>query len=481
MESSVLKLENIVVSLGGKEILNGVSLEIRENEQWAILGASGAGKTVLAQTLAGKYFYKGSISGCFDNVESFQKKVLVVEQQHRFKNLSNQQDFYYQQRYNSYDASGTITVAEDLAPFQKAVVAGLHPDELIDLFLIRNLLTEPLIQLSNGENKRLQIVKALLTDHALLILDQPFTGLDTEGRLLLSEILNRLSRMGEQMMLITSARDIPACITQIAELDLGKIIRAGKPQDFGKDRFFSVRLPQKKFPSAIRFEYPDFEYAVRMVDVNIRYEEKSILQHISWEVKKGSCWSLSGPNGAGKSTLLSLITGDNPQAYANEIYLFDRRRGTGESIWEIKQKTGFLSPELHLYFDRASTAYHALASGLWDTIGLFRQLSQEQHALVMEWLDFMDLSSYRDRLLSSLPAGLQRMVLLGRTMIKTPPLLVLDEPCQGLDPEHIEGVKNLVSRYCEHYAATLIFTSHYAEELPACVSQFLGIRKGIIV
>lgn len=186
-------------------------------------------------------------------------------------------------------------------------------------------------------------------------------------------------------------------------------------------------------------------------------------------------------NGAGKSTLLSLITGDNPQAYANEIYLFDRRRGTGESIWDIKRKTGFLSPELHLYFDRSSTAYGTLASGLWDTIGLFRGLSEAQHELVLEWLDFLGFGQYRNTLLSSLPAGIQRMLLLGRAMIKTPPLLVLDEPWQGLDQEHIEGVKSLIDRYCETYRATLIFVSHYQEDLPGCINRFLRLKSGHIV
>jgi molybdate transport system ATP-binding protein len=179
--------------------------------------------------------------------------------------------------------------------------------------------------------------------------------------------------------------------------------------------------------------------------------------------------------------LLSLITGDNPQAYANEIYLFDRKRGSGESIWEIKQKTGFLSPELHVYFDRSATVYQALASGLWDTIGLFRRLSAEQDRLVLEWLRFLDLDAYRDRALGSLPAGLQRMALLGRAMIKRPPLLVLDEPCQGLDQEHIEQVKSLIDRYMETFNATLIYVSHYPEEWPACIGHTLKLEKGIVV
>jgi len=481
MHSTMLKLENVEVSLGGVKILAGISLKIGKGEQLAVLGASGAGKTVLAETLGGRHFYSGSISGPFREAEAFHRKVQLVDQQHRFKNLSNQGDFYYQQRYNAQDAGGSITVAENLSDYPETAANGFQQAELIGLFQLGKLLAEPLIQLSNGENKRLQIVKALLTDHGLLILDQPFTGLDAAGRQLLSAILNSLAERGEQMILITSSRDIPPCFSRVVLMDQGRIIREGSPADFQSGTSSFTPLPPKEFPSRILFTYPDFEYAVRMCNVNVVYDEKFILRSIDWEVKKGSCWSLSGPNGAGKSTLLSLITGDNPQAYANEIYLFDRKRGTGESIWEIKQKTGFLSPELHLFFDRSATAYHTLASGFRDTIGLFRRLSAEQHELVLEWLRFLDLDEYQDRPLSSFPAGIQRMLLLGRAMIKRPPLLVLDEPCQGLDQDHIKQVKDLISRYCRQFSATLIFVSHYEEELPQCVNRFLRLQAGSIV
>jgi molybdate transport system ATP-binding protein len=206
-----------------------------------------------------------------------------------------------------------------------------------------------------------------------------------------------------------------------------------------------------------------------------------ILDGINWEIEKGACWGLSGHNGAGKSTLLSLITADNPQAYANDIYLFDRKRGSGESIWEIKHKIGYLSPELQLYFDPAATAFTAVASGLFDTIGLFRRLSADQEQYVNEWLQFLDCAAYGNRLLSSLPAGLQRMILLGRSLIKTPPLLILDEPCQGLDGAQTALTLHIIDRYCNDFGASLIFVSHYQDEFPACISQILHLQKGRIV
>src|SRR5688572_13384763 len=115
-----------------------------------------------------------------------------------------------------------------------------------------------------------------------------------------------------------------------------------------------------------------------MKKVSVQYGDKIILDEVNWKVMKGERWLLSGPNGAGKSTLLSLITADNPKAYANSIFLFGKKRGSGESIWDIKKKIGFISPELHLFFDQGTSCFDVIASGLFDTIGLFRQLSAAQ-------------------------------------------------------------------------------------------------------
>jgi molybdate transport system ATP-binding protein len=243
----------------------------------------------------------------------------------------------------------------------------------------------------------------------------------------------------------------------------------------------SRKLTVKDFPSSMEFEYPDFRNVVLMRDVHIVYDGKKILDGINWKIAKGECWGLTGHNGAGKSTLLSLISADNPQAYANDIYLFDRKRGSGESIWEIKRKIGYLSPELQLYFDPLATAFSALASGLFDTIGLFRRLSEDQEQYVNEWLQFLDCASYKNRLLSSLPAGLRRMLLLGRALIKKPPLLILDEPCQGLDGAKTTLTLQMIDRYCKEFGASLIFVSHYQEEFPVCISQILQLRNGFAV
>ncbi|HXB10154.1 MAG TPA: ATP-binding cassette domain-containing protein, partial [Puia sp.] len=243
------------------------------------------------------------------------------------------------------------------------------------------------------------------------------------------------------------------------------------------DTAILARLRQEALENAGR----PFRYAVRMTNTTIRYGDALILDKINWEVKKGECWNVSGPNGAGKSTLLSLITADNPQAYANEIWLFDRRRGSGESIWDIKKRIGFVSPELHLYFDTGATAFDVVASGLFDTIGLFRALNEEQETLVSLWMRLLSLWDLRSRRLVQLSTGQQRMVLLARALIKNPPMLILDEPCQGLDDEQTERFRALINTACNVFGTTLIYVSHYRQELPACIDHFLQLDRGAIV
>lgn len=478
MADNLMHLDGVSVKLGAQPILNHIDLTIEEGQHWAITGESGSGKTVLAHTLAGRHFFSGHIHASFGTPETFHHHVIVVEQQHRFKDLTNRSDFYYQQRFNSFDAERTATVAQLLTDH---ITTGnkQEADQWIRQLQIGPLMDEPVIQLSNGENKRLQLIIALLQRPKLLILDNPFVGLDVNGRAILHEILGNISKTGISLLLITTPDQMPTCITHVATLAHGQLTAAVPIAAYVAPRTVALTLPvEKAFQAMGDMQDTSFSTAISMKEVSIQYEGKHILQDINWEVKRGERWSVSGPNGAGKSTLLSLITGDNPQAYANEIYLFDRRRGSGESIWDIKRKTGYVSPEMHLYFDYTATCFQAIASGLFDTIGLFRLLTPEQEALVNQWIRLMQLESKAHHGLTRLSAGEQRLTLLARALIKHPALLILDEPCQGLDTAHTQLFRNLVDAICDHSPTTLVYVSHYREEIPACVDKFLVLDKG---
>ena len=474
MYSPFLHLEEVSVRIGDALALDHLDWVIRRGEQWALTGPSGSGKTLLAHVFLGRHYFTGRISG------PDRDRIAIVEQQHRFRNRPGSTDLYYQQRFNASDADKTITVEQELSE------AGWTGEEFPAALHILQLLQKPLIQLSNGENKRLQLAIALIEDPELLILDNPFLGLDTEGRATLNTIIDRLATRGIQLLLITGAHELPASITHVAQLDKGQwVFRGAKtefhpPEQAASPSLDPALLNQLRAVS-VETGHPEFSCAVRMVDTTIRYGDQTILHNINWEVRKGQRWNVAGPNGAGKSTLLSLITADNPQAYANEIWLFDRRRGTGETIWDIKKKIGFVSPELHLYFDTAATGFEVVASGLFDTIGLFRMLTPEQEALVGLWLRLLSLDHLRMKRLAQLSTGQQRKILLARALIKNPPLLILDEPCQGLDEYQTAWFRGLIAVLCETFGTTLIYVSHYRQELPACIDHFLRLEKGEIV
>jgi len=474
-----LRISHLHVKLGASHALRDLRLGIGEREYFALVGASGSGKTVLAHTIAGLHHYEGKIEWNDAPLHNNLVNVLVVEQQNRFKDLSNLSEFYYQQRYNAFDAERTLTVREDIENYLGDLGSDWLSFEFVRILHIDKLLDEPLIQLSNGENKRLQLVKALLTVHDLLILDQPFIGLDKEGRSILTAMLNNLAVRGHRMLLITSPRDIPGFVTHVATMVEGMIVDVRSAATFDPAHAGSLRHLHFHADRIHADNATDlFEYAVRMADVSVRYGQKNILSNINWSVARGERWSLSGPNGAGKSTLLSLICGDNPQAYANEIYLFDRKRGSGESIWDIKKKIGFVSPELHLYFGAGSSVFQTVASGLFDTIGLFRHINAGQSDLVMYWLETMGLADIPDKMLSQISLGEQRLTLLARALIKNPPMLILDEPCQGLDEDITSAFSEFIDEYCCTLHATLIYVSHYLQDIPSSVNKFFRLQNG---
>ena len=216
---------------------------------------------------------------------------------------------------------------------------------------------------------------------------------------------------------------------------------------------------------------------IRFNKVSIRYGARTILKDLDWTVRRGEHWSLSGQNGSGKSTLLSLVCADNPQSYACDIALFGHRRGSGESIWDIKKHIGYVSPEMHRSYKQNIPAIQIVASGLKDTIGLYVRPTDTEKEQCRHWLSIFGIGHLAERRFMEMSSGEQRLVLLARAFVKSPDLLILDEPLHGLDNVNRRMVKDIVDDYCKDPLRTLIYVTHYQEELPRCIDHSLFLER----
>ena len=496
MNAALLSIQNVTVRYLDQTLFTNLDLSINKGEHWALVGESGSGKSALLQTIAGKFNVTGGTiqHHYFDAMMrqypddrghyTHHKFIALVSSKHSFRNLSNTTDFYYQQRFNSFDSEDAPTVEAYLSTIQPA----LHIkqvwtfEQTISKLKLEPLLGKQLIKLSNGETKRLLIAAALLKHPVLLLLDNPLTGLDVQSRAGFNDIINEITASGVNIVMATSPNEVPDAITHVAVLHQGHIIKQMPKADFKPDM---VNIPETARIDVDELQNlllttprQTFNHIVKMEQVSIRYGENQILDKIDWIIKQGEHWALLGANGAGKSTLLSLINGDNPQAYANNIVLFDRKRGTGESIWDIKSKIGFVSPELHQYFPTENTCLQVIESGFYDTLGLFRPGEPHKAEIALRWMKLLELEADARKSLKSVSASKQRLVLLARALVKNPALLIFDEPCQGLDAHQQQHFKHVVDAICSLGNTTLIYVTHYQHEIPDSVNLILRLDKG---
>ncbi|MDB5023003.1 MAG: ATP-binding cassette protein [Mucilaginibacter sp.] len=499
MDTPLLSVNHAVLKIGSTTVFNNLNFQVDKGENWALIGDSGSGKSALLQVIAGKFHLSsGSIRYYFhenflqkhhpdDAHLTFHRLIALVESRHHFRNLSNTSDFYYQQRYNSSDSEDALTVEEYLSaikPFFDGPACWSLPKTLQRLKL-DELKDKQLIKLSNGETKRLMIAVALLKNPVLLMLDNPLAGLDVQTRAEFNLIISDIIGSGITVIMATSPLEIPAAITKVAVLQKGTIAQQIPVKHLDPAAFTQTgnqKLDRDELSALLNTNRnANYKWVVKMDKINITYGQKAILKNVDWQIKQGDRWALLGPNGAGKSTLLSLINGDNPQAYANDIILFDRKRGTGESIWDIKSKTGFVSPELYQYFPTDNSCLQVIESGFYDTLGLFRPSDSIKTAIALRWMRALEIDHYARILLKNIPASAQRLCLLARALIKNPSLLIFDEPCQGMDTHQQQHFKMLVDTICELSDVTLIYVTHYQHEIPGSVDKILRLDKGLVV
>jgi len=480
----------------------------RRGEQWAVLGPNGSGKSLFARAvcgqtplLRGEIHYHLHADGEIPPPDVVPEQSIALLSPQMQRDLAAAESSFYQSRWHSGLGEGRRTVAqflsqagvEDVNPFEVGARPG-DPRRFREnrRRFSRWLGIEPLFRrwlaaLSNGEQRKVLLVHTLLRSPRLLILDDPFGGLDSASREHLKTAVHRLMRAGLPVLLLTNRPDeLPPHTTHLLLVRNRRVVAQGTrramlnhPLARKLAAFLSSSSSSSFSKSRIWNKHP--APLIELNHVTVRLGGRRILNDVTWTMRQGENWALVGPNGSGKTTLLSLIQGDNPQAYALDLRLFGTRPETTQTFWRLRRQIGWLSPELHLHYPTEWPCLDVVCSGFFNTIGLYEPCSSRRRSAARGWLRRFGLAEQAGRTFGELSLGDQRLVLLARAVVKKPKLLVLDEPCQGLDAAHRLSLLATVDRVAGQTRASLIFVTHHAREMPATITHVLKLKSGRVL
>ncbi|WP_115718693.1 molybdate ABC transporter ATP-binding protein ModF [Gallaecimonas mangrovi] len=455
-------LENAEFYLSEDKTLTVPQLRISPGSCLVITGGNGSGKTVLARAIAGKLkLVKGNRSGpVSDALVSMDEQLLLWDKALKAANTDLVKD------------------GEELVPTGRQLLADF-PDalSLATAFGLDHALDRPFTVLSSGEGRKLLLIKALVGNEPILLLDEPFSGLDIQARKVLMQRLTELHQAGTTLVLVVNRRDeIPDFCEQIAKLADCQLNELVSPDQLLGDvkPAADIALPAPpKAPAAVA------RPLLKVVDLTIRYQGNTIIDGLSWTLAPGQHWQIAGPNGAGKSTLLSVLTGENPQGFSNEVYLFGKRRGSGETLWDIRQSQGLVSPALHGAYRVNCSALDVVLSGFFDSIGLYQNAGDNLRQLARQWLGIIGMANKADHAFLALSYGEQRLLLIARAMVKHPPLLILDEPYQGIDENYRLRINGFLNHLMEKGESQLLLVTHHQDDCPKGIThQLLFVPEG---
>ncbi|NOR20527.1 MAG: molybdate ABC transporter ATP-binding protein ModF [Xanthomonadales bacterium] len=454
-----MEFEKAFVRFNDSFSLTDINWTLKPDQIWAITGASGSGKSALAAALSGEGdLTSGAISGIVENpaIVSLESQAALIERE-RLRDDSDITD----------KVSDGTPVSEMLD--EVSVDPGLLT-QLVDIFGLGSLLDRGFRKLSTGETRKVLITRALTSKPALVIIDGPFEGLDAQTVPLLSDILQSVSVETPLLLVINRLDELPEYVTHVAYLEKGRLVSITETCDKVSlgliAQHFHLKTSKVSIPKAIpgesAAELNNTDPLVVIRNASIRYTDNLVFEKLDWRIEKGQHWQLTGPNGSGKTCLLNLITGDHPQCYSNDIFVCGYQRGSGESIWDIKQHIGYVSSALQWDYRVSINCRNVIISGFYDSIGLYAAATDLQRQVANQWLDVLGLQDQAGKPFKQCSYGDQRLLLIARAMVKHPHLLILDEPCFGLDDMSRQLVLALIEKICDGSETTVIYVNHHA-------------------
>ena len=474
----LLELRNISLVYRALPALRGVHWYITSGQQWACLGPNGAGKTSLAKIISRQATH---FSGELLRSPELEKSGVAYVCFEHAKALCERDKKMDDSEFRA-DATDPGTAVQSL------ILSGRDPNKQFQYWVerlkMKHFLHRGLRFISTGEMRKALLVKAILSQPALLILDSPLDGLDLASQREMQTVINELLQSHITVLILCrQMEDLPTGITHVLVLNNGEVLGCDTREKIFADAAVQAQMypPAPNLgtlppPSSRAYALPIGKPLLELRNVAVHYGKLTVLNNVNWTLDLGTHCCISGPNGCGKTTLLSLITGDNHKAYGQNITLFGIKRGSGESVWDIKQKFGQLDTQLQLSFARGMRVVEVVVSGFFDTIGLYDEWGDAQRNDAQQWLCALGLADYLHENFDALSFGLQRMVLLARAMVKSPIILILDEPTLGLDGHHRKLMLRAIDHIARNCDTQIIFVSHSAGETPACINQHLSFE-----
>lgn len=467
-----IKAHDLTVNFDDRFTLQQTNWQLDAGEHWVIAGPNGSGKSALAAALIGEGdVITGAVSGVPERVGvvSFEAQAALIDAERK------------------KDDADLLDVISEGTPVREILAECCEDaellEQLIDAFNFRALLEQSFRKLSSGETRKVLLIRALTSRPQLLILDEPYEGLDAQSQAWLTDLIARTAQQIQIILVLNRFDEIPEFATHIAYMGAGRIEHQIALDDAeavaNLHQLLHLQTTDLRVPSAdAKPKRPNLEpdeALVRLSKARIAYGDNVIFSGLDWSIFPGEHWQVTGPNGSGKTCLLNLITGDHPQCYVNDIRVFGMQRGNGESIWDIKQYIGYVSSALQWEYKVSVSVRNAIISGFYDSIGIYQKYTDVQRNIADEWLALLHMSARADRPFNELSFGDQRLILIARAMVKHPPLLILDEPCLGLDDLNRQLVLALIEKICAGSETTVLYVNHRTEDKIEGIEKHLAM------